>query len=105
MSDQVVKIHRTPDEATAARVLQQLRGRIGKENAVTARQLAIETGSNERQVRRIIAAKCSEWGREHGLVLVCAGNVGFYVATEAEEVGRRRELLVRLALQIGRAHV
>ena len=75
-------------------ILAALRNHRGLEAAVTAPQLAIEVGMNERDVRKIIARECREWSAE-GLILARPGH-GFFFATEAEEVSHRQAMLMSL---------
>lgn len=75
-------------------ILAVLRKHRGLEAAVTAPQLAVEVGMNERDVRKIIARECREWVGE-GLILARPGH-GFFFATEAEEVAHRQAMLLAL---------
>jgi hypothetical protein len=75
-------------------ILAALRNHRGLENAVTAPQLAVEVGINERDVRRLIANECRHWTDE-GLILARPGH-GFFFATEAEEILHRQAMLLRL---------
>lgn len=75
-------------------ILAVLRTHRGLESAVTAPQLAVEVGRNERDVRKCIARECGYWTGE-GLLLARPGH-GFFFATEAEEVAHRQGMLMSL---------
>jgi len=75
-------------------ILAVLKTHRGLEAAVTAPQLSIEVGMNERDVRKIIARESREWTGE-GLILARPGH-GFFFATEAEEVAHRQAMLLSL---------
>ncbi len=73
----------------AAAILAELLSHRGLENAITAPQIAVAVGINERDVRAAIASEIARWERSewsrHGLLLSRPGH-GFFFATDAEEV-------------------
>lgn len=82
----------------AKAVLDELRGRVGIGEAITAPEMAFHLNVPEREVRRVIATHSGDWAKV-GLVVIGAPGAGFYVASKDEEIRRRRCLLVSLELQ------
>jgi len=88
--------------ADGDRIHQLLRQCVGRDNAITARQIASALQMVERDVRFTIASEWPHWV-ENGQVLVSvpAINGGFFYANEAEQIQRRERLLISLWLEAG----
>lgn len=99
---------RTPE---GEKILSVIRGHVGRENAISARDICLELGwspkARERLVRRIVADESALWTVPGGVdagraaVLVCAaasrGDSGYFVAADFEEAETYYNWLLSLA--------
>lgn len=78
-----------------------LREHRGAAHAITAPMIAHAVWMDVREVRKRIAEEFPNWIKDGGLLLSRPG-IGFFFATDVEEIVHRDRLLISLWLQSGR---